>query len=305
MTNTYALAVLLAAGVFAGCSDDDDDTSNTGGSGGSAASAGSGGKAGDGSGGTSGSGATGGGGSGNAGSGGDSGSAGTGGAGGAANAVVYALHASPDAGTVDIFAGDAELIDSAAFGALARLEVPAGAYTLDFFPATEGASTRPSGDPAASAMTPELEAGVTYLAIAAGELADDSFELIPLVANFEAAGSGARVRAVHASAGAPAVDVGTVSTPGDIDTPPVIENVEFGDATDGAGLALPAAALTLGIAATGDTATVAEFPLNLTAGLSAFAIAAGKLGATENAFQLIVVNASASPWTATAVANAK
>ena len=49
------------------------------------------------------------------------------------NPVVYAVHASSDAPPVDIYAGDAELVDNASFGGAAAVQVPPGSYTLDFF----------------------------------------------------------------------------------------------------------------------------------------------------------------------------
>ena len=63
------------------------------------------------------------------------------------------------------------------------------------------------------------------------------------------------------------------------------------------------ACLTLGVAATGSTDPVATFDIVTAAGLRAFAVAVGALApdAGEEAFRLVVVNATASPWTATPV----
>jgi hypothetical protein len=219
------------------------------------------------------------------------------------NPRVYALHASPDAGAVDIFAGDAELVDSARFGDLAGIQVPPGAYELDFFGAEAGASDRPTGDPAATAETPELEAGQSYLAIAAGELTatTPTFGLIPVVEGFEIEEDGARVRVIHASADAPEVDLGTVTTTGDIDTPPLLSELEFGDVSDPEGLAVPAAALRLGLSASGSTATAAEFELTTTDGLRAFVVAAGAFSGGANGFRLFVIDTTATPWAIAAV----
>ena len=57
----------------------------------------------------------------------------------AQNPTVYAMHSSPDAPAVDIFAGEAELVDDLAFGELsAPIQVPPGSYTLDFHGHTQG-----------------------------------------------------------------------------------------------------------------------------------------------------------------------
>ncbi|MBI3201396.1 MAG: DUF4397 domain-containing protein [Myxococcales bacterium] len=220
------------------------------------------------------------------------------------NPRVYALHASPDAGNVDIYAGTAELVDNAGFGALAPLQVPPGAYTLDFFPGKAGATPKPSGSPAASATTPALEAGQSYLAIAAGELTatTPTFSLIALQEGFDLTDSAkGRVRVVHASGNAPAVDIGPAA--GGNVTTKVLSNVKFKDASPAAGLSLDAGALTLGVAAAGTTATVAEFPLTIAAGQRTFGVAAGKLGGTANKFQILAVDAKT--WTVAAVPSSK
>lgn len=220
------------------------------------------------------------------------------------NPRVYALHASPDAGNVDIYAGTTELVDNAGFGALAPLQVPPGTYTLEFFPGQAGATAKPSGAPAASAATPALEAGQSYLAIAAGELTatTPTFSLIALQEGFELKDAAkGRVRVVHASGNAPAVDIGPAS--GGNLTTKVVSNVKFKDASPAEGLSLDAGALTLGVAATTSTATVAEFPLTIVAGQRTFGVAAGKLGGTTNKFQLLAVDAQA--WTVTPVQSTK
>ncbi|MCB9575953.1 MAG: DUF4397 domain-containing protein [Polyangiaceae bacterium] len=221
------------------------------------------------------------------------------------NPRVFALHASPDAGPVDIYAGDQELVDNASFGDMAEARVPPGSYTLDFFPGQAGATPKPSGAPAATATTPALEAGKDYLAIAAGELTQSpsTFQLIALEEGFALDDtSNSRVRVVHASGNAPAVDVGTVSTAGTLDTPALLSNVKFGDASPAEGLSIPPGSLTIGAAATGTTTTAAEFDVTTIAGLRAFAVAAGDLGGTSNPFQLLIVNTTASQWAVVPIA---
>jgi hypothetical protein len=223
------------------------------------------------------------------------------------NPFVYALHASPDAPAVDIYAGDSELFDNVPFGAMGRIQVPPGSYTLDFYPGQAGPTPKPSGAPAASVATPALKAGQTYLTLATGLLGStgaNAFQLFPLIEGFEAPAMGqSRVRVVHASPDAPAVDVGTVTTSGTLDANPPVVNAGFLDETGEEGLALPATSLTLGVAATGTTGTVAEFDVSLPDKSRLFAIAAGALSpaAGQPGFQLLVVDATSTnvshPWT--------
>ena len=214
------------------------------------------------------------------------------------NPVVYALHGSPDAPAVDIYAGENLLVENIAFGELSSaVQVPpADFYVLDFYPTGTG-----PGDPTASFPTPALAAGGAYLAVAAGELApedtDEEFTLLAFEELFETTDV-SRVRAVHASGDAPAVDIGSVdSATGDLSVV-VFENLAFGAASDGVGAELPVGDLTLGVAANGDATPVATFDVTTTAGLQTFAVAVGALApdAGDASFRLILVVASANPW---------
>jgi hypothetical protein len=214
------------------------------------------------------------------------------------NPVVYALHGSPDAPAVDIYAGENLLVENIAFGELSSaVQVPpADFYVLDFYPTGTG-----PGAPTASFSTPALAAGSAYLAVAAGELApedtDEEFTLLAFEELFETTDV-SRVRAVHASGDAPAVDIGSVdSATGDLSVV-VFENLAFGQASDGVGAELPVGDLTLGVAATGDATPAATFDVTTTAGLQTFAVAVGALApdAGDASFRLILVVASANPW---------
>jgi hypothetical protein len=223
------------------------------------------------------------------------------------NPFVYGLHASPNAPAVDIYVGDAEVFDNVPFGAMGRIQVPPAAYTLDFFPGIAGPTARPATSPAASADTPDLVAGNTYVAIATGLLGGSgtqAFQLFPIAEGFSAPGMGqAAVRVAHASPDAPAVDIGTVTNPGMLDDNPPIVGAAFAAATDSAGLKLPAStALTLGVAATGTAATVAEFDVNFADGQRLTAVAVGLLAPASGqpAFQLLVIDQTSTsildPW---------
>jgi hypothetical protein len=214
------------------------------------------------------------------------------------NPVVYALHGSPDAPPVDIYAGETLLVENIAFGELsAAVQVPpADFYVLDFYPT----GTAP-GAPTASFQTPALAAGSGYLAVAAGELApedtDEEFTLLAFEELFETTDV-SRVRAVHASGDAPPVDIGSVdSATGDLSVV-VFENLAFGEASADVGAELPVGDLTLGVAPTGNATPAATFDVTTTAGLQTFAVAIGSLApdAGDASFRLILVVASANPW---------
>lgn len=216
------------------------------------------------------------------------------------NPRVYALHASPGAPDVDVFAGDAELIDDLAYGELAGpLQVPPAAYTLDFFGHAAG-STRPGGAAAATSTTPALAAGETYLAVATGFLGGDpGFQLVAVADGLDVDDTHARIRVVHASPDAPAVDVGTVAA-GQVTAVTGWTDLAFGDSSDAAGVSLPASTYDLGLAATGTTAAVLQFSdVAIDAGARLHVVAAGELG--DGGFQLMVVDSSTSPWTVSAV----
>ncbi|MBD3222142.1 DUF4397 domain-containing protein [bacterium] len=201
-----------------------------------------------------------------------------------ARAMVYALHASPDAPPVDIDAMGGEVVTNLAFGGLSgALELWPGAYGLDFR-ATGEASV------AASATTPYLEPGMTYLAIASGFLGGEpAFQLIPVADGFDGMASDALVRVVHASPDAPTVDVGPLDADDKVDALADYTGLAFGAASPAAGTMLPLGALTVGVAATGTTDPVATFDLEATAGLRAFAVACGSLQGTGESFRLVLV----------------
>jgi hypothetical protein len=219
------------------------------------------------------------------------------------NPTVYALHGGPDAPAVDIFAGEAELVNNLAFADLSGgVQVPPGSYTLDFFPTSPG-SDRPAGDPAASFDTPILNGGERYLAIASGFLSPDgageqAFNLVAFRDAFDLTDeSNARIQAIHASPDAPAVDIGTVS--GGVIDAVVFENLVYPAGKPDAGASVPAAALTLGVAPTGDVNPVATFDVTTVAGLRAYAVAIGALAPDlgEEAFRLAIINTGVWPWT--------
>jgi hypothetical protein len=207
------------------------------------------------------------------------------------NPVVFALHGSPDAPAVDIYAGSTRLAENLDFGEISgTIQVPPGSYTLDF--RATGSMTN-----AASATTPSLAAGERYLAIASGFLTDTpAFTLIPVADQFDLAAVGASVRVVHASPDAPAVDIGTVDGAGNVTAVSDFINLDYEDASTAEGTTLPAGTLPIGVAQTGTTTAVAEFTVPVTASTRAFAVAAGSLAGNGEAFRLLVVDTTAFPW---------
>jgi hypothetical protein len=207
------------------------------------------------------------------------------------NPVVFALHGSPNAPGVDIYAGPAKLVTDLTFGNIsANIQVPPGAYTLDF---TATGST----EIAASATTPALAAGERYLAIASGFLnGTPAFTLIPVADAFDPSAMSGTVRVVHASPDAPPVDVGTVDGNGDVTAVADFTNLGFENASTAAGTTLPAGNLPIGIAATGTTPAVAQFTVPVSSMTRAFAVAAGSLMGNGEAFRLLVVDTTVFPW---------
>jgi hypothetical protein len=213
------------------------------------------------------------------------------------NPVVFALHASPDAPPVDIYAGGSPLVTNLAFGALSgAIQVPPASYSLSF--RATGTATE-----AASASTPTLAAGERYLAVATGFLGStgsDAFTLIPLADSFTPDNTAPQVRVLHASPDAPAVDVGTVSG-GQVSAVSDFTGLAYGDASNATGTVLPAGSLTIGVAAANDTDPVASFSIATSSDLRAFAVAAGSLLGNGESFRLVVVDTGVFPWTAAEV----
>jgi hypothetical protein len=207
--------------------------------------------------------------------------------------VVFALHGSPDAPAVDIFAGAAELADNLEFGFLTDpIQVSPGSYDLDF-------RVHDNGAVAASWTTPSLAAGERYLAVATGFAGNSTFTVLALGDAFDLGTSSPLVRVVHASPDAPAVDVGVVN--GGFTAVPGLTNLAYTQSSAGAGTQVPAANLTIGLAAAGTTNPVATFDVAPSVGLKAFAVAAGSLLGNGETFRLVFVNTSVFPWTATEV----
>jgi hypothetical protein len=194
-------------------------------------------------------------------------------------AELRVVHASPDAGNVDIYAEGvaAPLLSNVPYTATsAYLELAPGEYNLQLRPAGASASSAPVFE-TGPVTVPD---GAKITAIAAGlagsSNADDRLRVLLMAESFAAPGAGnAIVRVVHASADAPtvAVDVGNDGTP------EIATLARFAD-TGAAGVALPAGSpLAIGIWAGSPLARVTAFTTPaLPGGGEIFVIATGLVG---------------------------
>lgn len=136
------------------------------------------------------------------------------------SAMVRVAHLSPDAPNVDVYVDGSAVLEDVAFTDVSGyLELAPGTYTVEITPA---------GDMSTSVFEQDLElAAADYTIAAAGELASDGEEFSPLVLEDDTSapdGGESRVRLVHASPDAPAVDVTVNATGGAI-----FDNVAFGE----------------------------------------------------------------------------
>jgi len=201
-------------------------------------------------------------------------------------AAVRVAHMSPNAPNVDVYVEGDAVLEDVPFGAVSDyLDVPAGERSVEITAA---------GDPDTSVFSGPVpvEADTEYTIAAIGEIGDDADQAFePLVLednNSDPGGDTARIRLVHASPDAPAVDV-TLASSGDA----LYDGVEYG----GSGyVEAPAGDYTLQIR--GDTESndgdvVAEFDVSLAGGEVYTAFAAGYLSPddepADTPFDLLVV----------------
>ncbi|MFC7203544.1 DUF4397 domain-containing protein [Haloferax namakaokahaiae] len=179
-------------------------------------------------------------------------------------AMVRVAHLAPDAPDVDIYVDGEVALSGVSFSAVSDyLSVPVGTRTV---------AITPAGDDSTTVFEDDLElAEATYTVAAVGELGEETFQ--PLVLEDDVSSPGedmARVRVVHASPDAPAVDI----TAGD---EVLFDGVEF---TQSGSVTVPADTYTLqvrGDTESNDGDAVAEFDLEL-AGDSVYTVfAAGYL----------------------------
>jgi hypothetical protein len=165
------------------------------------------------------------------------------------DACINVIHASPDAPAVDVYVdGEAALTEFEFGTASGWVAVPAGEHQIQV--AAAGSDV----ESAVIDVEAELMAGEAYEIAATGLLAEIAPQIYPV--NLSAVGSEeepmARIRVVHASPDAPAVDVAV--TGGDV----LISELAFPDASEY--LEVPAGSYDLEVRPAGATDVVLELP---------------------------------------------
>lgn len=175
-------------------------------------------------------------------------------------AFVRVAHLSPDAGPVDVWVDGAVALSGVPFrGFSGYLELAAGAHLVQVTPA--GQST-----PVVIEATVSLEDGKSYTVAARGLASDSSINATVLADDRAPTAGSAEVRFVHASPGAPAVDI--TLTDGTV----LFGNVAF---TESQAIAVPAGTYDLQVRATGSSSVVLTFgdvPLSAGTNYSVYAI---------------------------------
>jgi hypothetical protein len=133
---------------------------------------------------------------------------------------VRVVHASPDAPAVDVLVDGSAVLSGVSFGDVSDyLDLAAGTYTVKI---------TATGDPDTVAFEGDVsvEADTDYTVAAVGELSEETFRPAMFVDDNSVQRGRARVRIVHASPDAPAVDV----TVNDAETT-LVDGLAFGDAS--------------------------------------------------------------------------
>ncbi|WP_458208951.1 DUF4397 domain-containing protein [Haladaptatus sp. NG-SE-30] len=187
---------------------------------------------------------------------------------------VRIIHAIPDAPAVDVFVDGERVLESVEFKTVSDyLELKPGNHTVQVAPAGQGQG---------SAVIEEqvtLEANTDSTIAAAGTV--DSPETYLFDDNNETqSGDQARLRVVHLSPDAPAVDI---AADGDV----LIEGLEFGNASDYVNV--PAGSYSIEVRPAGENEAVATFDVTLDGGtvVSAFAVGLLEAGDEAQAFDLV------------------
>jgi uncharacterized protein DUF4397 len=183
----------------------------------------------------------------------------------AGDTCINVVHASPDAPAVDVYLDGQLALENLAFGAASGwVAVPAGDYQVQV------AATGEDADTAVIDAMVTLEAGAAYHVAATGLLA----EITPQIYQVDLSTIDpemARIRVIHSSPDAPAVDVAVKD--GDV----LVENLAFPDAGDF--LMVPAGSYDLEVRPTGTTDVALDLPgVALDAGMVYDVFAIGQAG---------------------------
>lgn len=169
--------------------------------------------------------------------------------GAAGDSCINIVHASPDAPAVDVYLDGQKALGDLAFGSFSGwVAVPAGDHKIDVTAAGSDVST------AVISADATLEADAAYEIAAVGLLA----EIKPMIYQVDLSDVGsasdpmARVRVIHASPDAPAVDIAVKG--GDV----LVPDLSFPDASDF--LSVPAGSYDLEVRPTGTTDVALDLP---------------------------------------------
>lgn len=194
---------------------------------------------------------------------------------------VRVAHLSPDAPAVDVRVDGLRIYSGVEFGEVSDYTlVAAGTYKVEVTPA--GAMT-----PVVISADLELENNTSYTIAATGLLGDEDLAPVVIVDDTEVVDENVRLRFIHASPDAPAVDIAVVG--GD----PVFANVSFREISDV--VEIPAGDYDLEVRLAGtDTVVLSLGTVTLDGSTNLSFFAAGLVG-NETLGATAAVNASSSP----------
>jgi hypothetical protein len=198
-------------------------------------------------------------------------------------ASVRVLHASPDAPAVDVFVNGDAVLTGVPFKTISGyLDVPPGEYDIAVAP--EGAGI----DSAVIEATLPLEAGTDYTVAAVNRLADIQAQVFVDDNDVGFPATKPRVRAVHLSPDAPAVDIAVTDGPGIEDPAVVVKGLNYRNATGY--LELLPTDYSFEIRAAGSDTGVFEFdaPLEPGATYTAFAVGLLESESDDQAFDVVL-----------------
>lgn len=202
-------------------------------------------------------------------------------------ARVRIIHAIPDAPAVDVFVDGNRVLQDVAFKDVSDyLELPPGQHTLQVAPVGQGREN------AIIDQQANLESNTDYTITAAGRL-DDPETFVFVDETQTASGDQVRLRAVHLSPDAPAVDI---AADGNV----LVEGLKFGNASDY--VEVSAGSYTIEVRPAGKKEAVATFDVTLERGtvVSAFAVGLLETKDKAQAFDLIqAVDAGGESMTTT------
>jgi len=203
------------------------------------------------------------------------------------DACINVVHASPDAPAVDVYLDGQLALADLAFGAFSGwVAVPAGDHQVQVTP------TGASADEAVIDADVTLAEGAAYQVAATGLVADIAPQVYQVDLSM-LADDMARVRVIHASPDAPAVDIAVAG--GDV----LIENLAFPEASDV--LTVPAGSYDLEVRPTGTTDVALDLPgVMLEAGMVYDVFAIGQL--TDESLTVLVIPSTTTAPAATPAA---